>query len=305
MKPRDRLLFATSALLYSGPLYAGLAGYGFGTLPLFAAFLMAWLFVVRPGDWPETREDWKVARAVAWPMLIFAVQMVVAGFCLAMGRAIGGMYGLTLPLPLALPVGLSVLGILIAYALRRRGAGGPILRVPGAELGIGAGILDVARPAMPGRRDVQAFIEDVAEALDVLGEGPAADEDIDRLAALVEEKAMARECFEAMEGAAALGLPQLQLWGRLALNPALMSELLGQGRVARALDRALFAGEAELVAGTARLARERLGEMPALADELPLAMRLRQAAEAREDASQDAAVALALLANAIDPPKAR
>ncbi|MDH3264923.1 MAG: hypothetical protein OEM24_13115 [Paracoccaceae bacterium] len=305
MKPSDRLLFATSALLYSGPLYAGLAGYGFATLPLFAAFLMAWLFIVRPGDWPETREDWRVPRAVAWPLLIFAVQMVVAGFCLAMGRAIGGMYALTLPLPLAVPVGLSVLGILIAAALKRRGTGAPILRVPGGELGIGAGILDVARPAMPGRRDVQGFVEDVAEALDDLGEGPAAEEDIGRLAELVEEKGMTRETFEALQGAGELTLPQLQLCARLALSPPLMSELLGQGRIARALERALFAGEAALVGGTARLARDRLGEMPALADELPPAMRLRQAAEAREDAGRDAAVALALLANALDPPKLR
>jgi hypothetical protein len=309
MKPRDRLLFATSALLYSGPLYAGLAGYGFATLPLFAAFRMAWLFIVRPGDWPETWEDWRVPRAVAWPMLLFAVQMVVAGFCLAMGRAIGGMYALTLPLPLAVPAGLAVLGILIAAALKRRGAGGPILRVPGGGLGIGAGILDVARPAMPGRRDVQGFIEDVAEALEALGKGPAASADIDKLATLVEDKAMTHECFEALEGAAAFGLPQLQLWARLALNPGLVSDLLGQGRIGRALEQALFDGAAELVDNTARLARERLGEIPALADELPPAMRLRQAALAREDADgadgRNAAIALELLANAIDPPNRR
>lgn len=309
MKPRDRLLFATSALLYSGPLYAGLAGYGFATLPLFAAFLMAWLFVVRPGDWPETREDWRVPRAVAWPMLVFAVQMVVAGFCLAMGRAIGGMYAMTLPMPLAVPAGLAVLGILIAAALKRRGAGGPLLRVPGSGLGIGAGILDVARPAMPGRRDVQGFIEDVAEALDALGKGPAASADIEKLAALVEDKGMTRDTFEALEGADALKPPALQLWARLALDPGLVSELLGQGRIAQALERALLDGAPEQVAGTARQARELLGEMPGLADELPPAMRIRQAAEAHDDADdgdeRDAAIALELLANAIDPPKRR
>jgi hypothetical protein len=305
MKPRDRLLFATSGLLYSGPLYAGLAGYGFATLPLFAAFLMAWLFIVRPGDWPETREDWKVPRAVAWPLLIFAVQMVVAGFCLAVGRAIGGMYDLTLPMPLAAPVAISLAGLLIARTLKRQGAGAPILRMPGGELGIGAGILDVARPAMPGRRDAQVFVEDVAEALDALGEGPAADDDIERLAELVADKAMTRETFEALEAAQTLTLTQLQLWVRLALGPRMVSELLGQGRIGGALEQALFHADAVLVAGTAQLARERLVETPALADELPPAMRLRQAAEAREDETHDAPVALALLANAIDPPRAR
>jgi hypothetical protein len=181
--------------------------------------------------------------------------------------------------------------------------------VPGSGLGIGAGILDVARPAMPGRRDVQGFIEDVAEALDALGKGPAAAEDIDKLAALVEDKGMARDTFEALECAEALKPPALQLLARLALNPGLVSELLGQGRIGQALERALFDGVPELVAGTARQARQLLGEMPGLADELPPAMRLRQAAEAREDAGEgderDAAIALELLANAIDPPKRR
>lgn len=305
MRRRDRILFATSALLYSGPLYAGLAGYGFATLPLFAAFLTAWLFIVRPGDWPETRQDWGEPRALAWPMLIFAVQMVVVGFCLAVGRAIGGMYGLTLPLPLAVPVGLSVLGILVAAALRRRGAGGPFLRVPGGELGIGAGILDVARPAMRGRRDVQGFVEDLAEALDALGSGVAPGDVIERVAGLVADKGMSRETFDALEAAERLTLPQRQLLARLALSPQLISELLGQGRIARALEGALFAGEAALVADTARRARASLRRTPDLVDELPPAIRLRSAAAERGGESQDAAVALSLLANAIDPPRAR
>lgn len=312
MTLRDRLLFATSALLYSGPLYAGLAGYDLSPIVLFAGFLTVWLFIVRPGDWPERRTDWTHPRAIAWPMLVFAAQIVVAGFCVATGRIIAVMFDISMPLPLAAPAGLSLAGILLAWGLRRRRPAAPILRRRAprwrASLSPGSGILDTARPRMPGRIDAQTFAEDIAAALGDLGNRPAPDAALDALAALIAEKGMTRSTFEALETAGRLTAPQIQLLVRLALTPAMLADLAGQGRIGVVLERALCGDEDTVAAGTARLALARLERTPGLADELPHAARLRHRAGphsgTQSDQRHETATALLMLADRLDPQTA-
>ena len=55
MQNRVRLLMGASALLYMGPLLAGLSGMGWAALPVFMALFALWLVVMRPAQWPRDR----------------------------------------------------------------------------------------------------------------------------------------------------------------------------------------------------------------------------------------------------------
>jgi hypothetical protein len=111
MQLRARLLMGASALLYLGPLLAGLAGAGWASLPVFTAIFMLWLLVLRPYDFPQTAADWR--RPEAW--LIFATQVVIqvllVTFCFGAGRGIGGMLGFLPVLHPLLPIAVSALAI--------------------------------------------------------------------------------------------------------------------------------------------------------------------------------------------------
>jgi hypothetical protein len=48
MHNKLRLLMGTTALLYLGPLLAGLRGFGWPVVPVFAAIFVLWLIVLRP-----------------------------------------------------------------------------------------------------------------------------------------------------------------------------------------------------------------------------------------------------------------
>lgn len=94
MRLRDKTGHATSALLFSGPLCSGPAGFGMATIPLFAL----WLFVMRPGDRTRPAEDRKHPRTLAWPVPILDAQRVLVAFCLALGQAIGALFDFRPPL---------------------------------------------------------------------------------------------------------------------------------------------------------------------------------------------------------------
>ncbi len=302
MRARDRALFGTSIFLYSGPLYAGLGGSGFETMPLFAAFFMVWLFIVRPGDWPRTREAWGSPRAIAWPMLIFTVQMLVVGFCLVMGRAIGGIYGLTLPLPLALTIGISFMGIFAAWILRRKD-GTPIMRVPGESLGIGSGVMDVAAPKMPGENNDQTFIEDVSTYLTEFGEDAAPTSAIGPLIDMIEREHMGGKVIGAFRHTDTRTLPFIQAEAMLALRPDVAGPIVGDGQIGRAVARALATKRPMIVSDVADAARECVAAHPKLVKELAGAAEYRRMAEAMERDSKDAALSLRALADALDRPR--
>lgn len=107
-----------AALLYLGPLLAGLAGQGWRVLPVFVLVFLLWLVVIRPQDWPAP-----AAWAGPGPWLALmgraVVQLVLVGLCLGTGRGLAGVAGLTADLPLALPVGLSMAGVVLAWLVWR------------------------------------------------------------------------------------------------------------------------------------------------------------------------------------------
>ena len=114
MQNRLRMLMGATALLYIGPLTAGLGGFGWAVVPVFAAIFLLWLFILRPHQWPRHAADW--ARSEAWITLITqtAVQTLLVAVLFGIGRGIGGTLG-TLPhFPLMLPIAVSFLSIALA-----------------------------------------------------------------------------------------------------------------------------------------------------------------------------------------------
>ena len=53
MRSRLRLLMGATALLYLGPVLAGLGGFGWSVVPVFTAIFLLWLIVLRPHQWPQ------------------------------------------------------------------------------------------------------------------------------------------------------------------------------------------------------------------------------------------------------------
>jgi hypothetical protein len=108
---RLRLMMGATALLYLGPLLAGLGGFGWSQVPVFVGIFMLWLIILRPQQWPTTLEGWKKPEALVTLAAQVATQTLLVAVCFGIGRGIGGVAGFALPLPVLLPIGLSLLSI--------------------------------------------------------------------------------------------------------------------------------------------------------------------------------------------------
>ena len=114
MQNRLRLLMAATALLYFGPLTAGLGGFGWAVVPVFTAIFLLWLVILRPQQWPRLAADW--ARPAAWITLITqaAVQILLVAILFGIGRGMGGVLGSLPQFSLLLPIAISFLSIPLA-----------------------------------------------------------------------------------------------------------------------------------------------------------------------------------------------
>jgi hypothetical protein len=115
MQNRMRLLMVATALLYIGPLLAGLGGYGWATVPLFLALFLIWIFILRPQQWPRSLHDW-LNRYEPWAALgtNAAVQLLLVLLLFGLGRGIGGALGFTPGYGESLPLAISFLSIPLA-----------------------------------------------------------------------------------------------------------------------------------------------------------------------------------------------
>ena len=106
-----RLLRAATALLYLGPLLAGLLGQGWTMVPAFTIVFLIWSVIIRPHLWPTGPGD--LARSDAWVALITLIvtQLLIVVVSFAIGRGIGGVLGAHPPLPYYLPLSLSILAV--------------------------------------------------------------------------------------------------------------------------------------------------------------------------------------------------
>ncbi|MFC2970382.1 hypothetical protein [Acidimangrovimonas pyrenivorans] len=114
---RNWLFLIATALLYMGPLLAGLSDYGWGVMPFFVVVFLVWLALMRPGLYPASGSGWTGrtwAALAGWA----AVQVALVIFCFAVGRGVGGVLGALPALPLWLTLGLSTIAIPLARLFR-------------------------------------------------------------------------------------------------------------------------------------------------------------------------------------------
>ncbi|GAB1480162.1 hypothetical protein MASR2M74_27370 [Paracoccaceae bacterium] len=102
---------AATALLYLGPLLAGLAGFGWPLVYAFAAIFTLWLITMRPGDWPRDLAAWCRPEVPVRALGQVVVQLLLVALMFGIGRGIGGVAGFLPPLPVALPLGMSLMSI--------------------------------------------------------------------------------------------------------------------------------------------------------------------------------------------------
>lgn len=111
MTNREQRLMGAMALLYFGPLLAGLGGFGWAVAPIFAAIFFLWLVVLRPRQFPRNRADWQNpdVRMAVYTRVIGQVLLVTVLF--GIGRGIGGVLGALPSFPLMLPLAVSFIAI--------------------------------------------------------------------------------------------------------------------------------------------------------------------------------------------------
>jgi hypothetical protein len=114
MQNRLRMLMGVTALLYIGPLMAGLGGFGWSVVPVFAAIFLLWLFILRPHQWPRTLGDWRDPQALIALLTQGLVQLLLVAVLFAVGRGIGGVLGTLPAFPVILPLSISFLSIPLA-----------------------------------------------------------------------------------------------------------------------------------------------------------------------------------------------
>lgn len=111
MQNQMRLLMCATALLYIGPLMAGLGGDGWAVVPVFLLLFLLWLFILRPQHWPRSFAEWRQPAAWAAALTQAAVQLLLVALLFGVGRGIGGALGFQPPYGSLLPISISFLSI--------------------------------------------------------------------------------------------------------------------------------------------------------------------------------------------------
>jgi hypothetical protein len=111
MHNRLRLLQATTALLYLGPLLAGLSGQTGALIPVFVLVFLMWSVILRPHLWPRHPRELARTGALLPLVTLTATQVLLVLICFVIGRGIGGALGVQPDLPGYLPLALSFLSV--------------------------------------------------------------------------------------------------------------------------------------------------------------------------------------------------
>ncbi len=114
---RARLLQLVMVMLYAGPVIAGLGGFGWGVVPAFALILLTWQIVMRPAQWPRDPAAWRETTVQIGAGVQVLVAVVVVLVCFGAGRGLGGVVGYLPPLPLVVPLFLSLAAVPLARML--------------------------------------------------------------------------------------------------------------------------------------------------------------------------------------------
>lgn len=111
MFTRMRLLKGATALLYVGPLFAGISGFGWGILAPFVAIFVVWLMILRPEQWPATPTEWLTASAWGAALTQLLSQIALVCILLAIGRGLGAIAGYLPVVDPIFPLAVSFLAI--------------------------------------------------------------------------------------------------------------------------------------------------------------------------------------------------
>ncbi|MCU0829248.1 MAG: hypothetical protein MUE52_18125 [Tabrizicola sp.] len=111
MLTRMRLLKGATALLYVGPIFAGVSGLGWGVLFPFVAIFVVWLMILRPEQWPESPEEWRTPAAWMAALAQILSQIALVCILLAFGRGLGAIAGYLPVVNPLFPLAVSFLAI--------------------------------------------------------------------------------------------------------------------------------------------------------------------------------------------------
>lgn len=253
---RLRLLQGATALLYFGPLLAGLSGHGWAMAALFTAILGLWAVLIHPELWPG-RSALGAPGALVAPAATLAAQALLVVTCFVIGRGFAGVMGLDLSLPRWFPAALSFLAL-------------PLSRLAWPEPDPGFAPL-THRPGDP-------LPEEPALLLAALSRLPDTASELELQAHLMASRAAPgaiRDALARMPGRVAARARIIQ-----ATDPVLAGPLSG-----RRLAAQLFPPQPEDIALFATRALRLLAEAPEMAADLPDAPTLARAAEAHPEAA--------------------
>lgn len=90
MLTRMRLVKGATALLYIGPLLAGLCGFGWSMVAPFTGIFVVWLMVLRPEQWPSSPAEWLTGQAWLAALAQVLSQIVLVAILFSVGRGLGG-----------------------------------------------------------------------------------------------------------------------------------------------------------------------------------------------------------------------
>lgn len=112
MLTRMRLVKGATALLYIGPLIAGLCGFGWSMAAPFIGIFVVWLMILRPEQWPSTPEEWLTAPAWLAALAQVLSQVVLVAVLFGVGRGLGGLADIgAVNVSSMLPLSISFLSI--------------------------------------------------------------------------------------------------------------------------------------------------------------------------------------------------
>ena len=278
---RLRLVMGATALLYLGPLLAGLGRFGWAQVPVFVAIFVLWLIIMRPQQWPKTLAAWQRPEALVTLAALTATQALLVVVCFGVGRGIGGVTGFVLALPMLLPIGISLLSIPICRLIRDPAKGRQIDTL----LDDAIAAIETGRP-MPGPGE--AAVQMATEMLKPLAALPASTPVAEVEAHL---KALARHLDHQTLSAALRSAPGPQLRRALiihASHPAALVALADSGYPVQALTAA--SDDPALLALLATRLTAALRQVPQLIGDYPTPDRVLNASLGLDDPAAKAAL---------------
>ena len=268
MHNRLRLLRLVTAVLYFGPLLAGLIGQGWGMVPVFVGIFLLWSVILRPHLWPASAADLARSEALVAAASLIATQILLVVVCFAVGRGLGGVLGVMPALPAYLPAALSFLSVPLSRLIWNP-------RVAAENTGFDPVTHDVAARAVDTPALAAEMLAQVMALPDDVGEAEL-QQHLSAISAHVDPVAIRLTLGDAVAARRAnrVGVKALIVH---ATDPALSNLMSGSAYIAQAF--AAAGRDAELLALFARRCVMALEDEPDLAADCPPVDAIARAAQ--------------------------